>query len=51
MKVANVIKSEAIRKSWAEGKQVFVHGWIYEIENGRLRDLCITVGPDSLASS
>jgi len=24
---------------------VYVHGWVYEIEHGRLRDLDISVGP------
>ena len=42
VQVHNVAKSEPVRKAWAEGKNVRVHGLIYELETGRLRDLNVT---------
>ena len=29
-------------------KMVHVHGWVYELETGRLRDLGISCGPEEL---
>lgn len=49
MQVENVCKSPAIVSAWARGdsgKKVWVHGWVYEIENGTLRDLGISKGPE-----
>lgn len=50
--VENVCNSPAMQDSWSragrgEGKQVWVHGWVYDIKSGRLRDLGISVGPPS----
>ena len=42
--VANLVGSEVIREAWAGGKEVQVHGWVYELETGRLRDLGVSVG-------
>ena len=46
MGVANLVKSEVIQGAWAKGKGVEVHGWVYELETGRLRDLGVSVGKD-----
>ncbi|TDL27041.1 carbonic anhydrase [Rickenella mellea] len=43
--VANVCKSDVIERAWAGGKNVYVHGWVYELESGRLRDLDVSKGP------
>jgi len=42
--------SEPIVGAWADAghRPVWVHGWVYELENGRLKDLQITRGPPSL---
>ena len=40
--VANLVKSAVIQGAWAGGRDVQVHGWIYELETGKLRDLGIT---------
>jgi len=47
--VANVIQTETIVNAWKAGKKVLVHGWVYEIERGQIRDLGISVGPESIA--
>lgn len=49
--VENIVKSDVILTSWekakrGEAKSVYVHGWVYEIENGRLRDLGVSSGPE-----
>jgi carbonic anhydrase len=37
--VRNVCESTVLRDAWARGQAVSVHGWVYGIEDGRLRDL------------
>ena len=39
----NVCSSMAVTDAWARGQQLSVHGWIYELHAGRLRDLEVTV--------
>lgn len=42
--VANVCQTSIVQNRWRTGKNLAVHGWIYNIEDGILRDLnvCIT---------
>jgi carbonic anhydrase len=37
--VVNVCNTTIIQKAWKRGQQVDVHGWIYSIHDGQLRDL------------
>ncbi len=37
--VANVCQTTVIQDAWDRGQEVTVHGWIYGLEDGRLRDL------------
>lgn len=44
--VRNVCESTVLRDAWARSQPVSVHGWIYGVEDGRLRDLgCTQSGP------
>ncbi len=48
--VENISKSKVIKEAWeheAEGKgrKVRVHGWVYDLGSGLLKDLEITQGP------
>jgi len=57
--VKNVCESDVIKALWAasvasvggEGKmrktQVWVHGWVYDVASGRIRDLGISRGPST----
>ncbi len=37
--VKNVCNTTVVKNAWQSGKQLSVHGWIYNIENGILKDL------------
>lgn len=42
--VTNVGNTTIVRNAWQQGRELSVHGWIYSIENGILKDLdtCVT---------
>ncbi len=37
--VTNVCNSTIVQNAWRRGDELFVHGWIYNIENGLLQNL------------
>jgi len=37
--VKNICETAIVRKAWEEGKELTVHGWIYSIKNGLLKNL------------
>jgi carbonic anhydrase len=41
--VANVCNTTIARDAWERGQQLTVHGWIYGLHDGLLRDLNVTV--------
>ena len=41
--VANVCETTIARDAWERGQELAVHGWVYGIQDGLLRDLGITV--------
>jgi carbonic anhydrase len=41
--VANVCQTSIVRDAWERGQEVAVHGWIYGLQDGLLRDLHTTV--------
>lgn len=43
--VENVAGTAPVQKAWADKKKLWVHGLVYEIETGTLRNLNITRGP------
>ena len=40
--VANVCQTSILLDAWGRGQNVTVHGWIYGLSDGRLRDLGLT---------
>ena len=40
--VGNVADTTVVRDAWRRGQQVSVHGWIYDLHDGLLRDLGVT---------
>ncbi len=48
--VSNVCHTTIVQNAWARGQPLEVHGWIYSVADGLLRDLGMTVnGPDQIA--
>ena len=41
--VANVCHTSIARDAWERGQELAVHGWIYGLQDGHLRDLKVTV--------
>lgn len=41
--VVNVCQTTIARDAWTRGRELSVHGWIYGIEDGILRDMKITI--------
>jgi carbonic anhydrase len=41
---SHVCQTTIVQDAWARGQQLSVHGWIYSLEDGLLRDLryCVT---------
>ena len=48
--VFNVAQTSVVRDAWSRQQEVSIHGWIYAIENGLLRDLRISVTRSGEAS-
>ena len=54
--VANTCQTTIVRDAWERGQELQVHGWIYALQDGLLRDLKMTVtapaetGPAYLAA-
>jgi len=42
--VRNVCKTTVIRDAWRRDGELFVHGWIYRLSDGLLRDLDVSIG-------
>ena len=43
--VANVSQTTIVRDAWASNQTLAVHGWIYDLSDGLLRDLEVSVNP------
>src|SRR5919201_2712224 len=41
--VVNVSQTTVVREAWARGQPLAVHGWIYDLHDGLLRDLGVSV--------
>jgi carbonic anhydrase len=50
--VANVCRTTVVQSAWERGQELSVHGWVYALEDGLLRDLglCVTC-PEELAGA
>ena len=49
--VSNVCRTSIVDEAWARGQPLTVHGWIYGIHDGLLRDLKVTIGSSAEAAS
>jgi carbonic anhydrase len=45
--VVNVSQTTVVRDAWSRGKTVMVHGWVYDIRDGLLKDLGMCVAGEA----
>ncbi|MBI4929367.1 MAG: carbonic anhydrase [Bacteroidetes bacterium] len=45
--VYNLCKTSSIQSSWEKHKRPHVHGWVYDVSNGLIKDMNVTVRDDS----
>lgn len=48
--IHNLARTPVVQAAWAEGKELRLHGVVYRLEEGRLRDIGITMDGRSLAA-
>jgi len=41
--VANVANTTTLQDAWSRGQKIAVHGWVYDIHDGLLKDLDVTL--------
>ena len=50
--VLNVGRTTIVQSAWQRGQELVIHGWVYGLENGLLRDLGISIdNPDGLTAA
>ena len=50
--VANICHTAIVQEAWNSGQALSVHGWIYSIEDGILKDLDVcTTSPDEISQT
>ena len=42
LQVRNLALNTIVRRAWSQGQPLFLHGWIYSVSNGLLRDLGVS---------
>jgi carbonic anhydrase len=45
--VFDLVKTSIVQNAWSKGQKLFVHGLVYDISNGILKDLNVTVSDNS----
>jgi len=43
----NVCRATVVRRAWARGQGVIVHGWIYGLHDGMLQDIHMSVAANA----
>jgi carbonic anhydrase len=41
--VFNVARTTIVQNAWQRGQELTIHGWVYSLEDGLLRDLGLTI--------
>jgi carbonic anhydrase len=45
--VVNVAQTTVVRDAWARGKPLSVHGWVYDLNDGLIRDLGVGLASEA----
>lgn len=49
--VVNVCQTTVVQDAWSRGQDLTVHGWVYSLEDGHIRDLKMSVStPDEMTA-
>jgi carbonic anhydrase len=43
--VENIASTSIVKDAWTKGNPISVHGWLYNLETGKLTDLDVDVEP------
>ena len=49
--VANVSQTTVVRDAWARAQPLAVHGWIYDLHDGIIKDLDVSTSAESKQAS
>jgi carbonic anhydrase len=49
--VDNVCETSIVKDAWSRGQELTVHGWIYDISDGLLRDLEVSIASEAQVKS
>lgn len=49
--VLDLAKTSIVQNAWKNNQQLWLHGWVYSLENGLVKDLDVNFGNDSELSS
>lgn len=50
--VSNACRSTIVQDAWARGQKLMVHGWVYSLKDGRIREMGIDVSaPEELQAA
>ena len=41
--VQNICKTSIVQEAWKENQPLWIHGWIYDLKNGKLKDLNLCI--------
>jgi len=49
--VSNLTKTSIVQNRWSNGKKLGIHGWVYSLETGLIKDLEVSASSDAHISS
>jgi carbonic anhydrase len=48
----NICHTTVVQEAWEKGQELAVHGWIYKIQDGLIRDMKVTItGPEEISEA
>jgi carbonic anhydrase len=42
----NLAECKVLKRAWSEGQEIDIHGWIYDVKDGKVRDPVVTMDRD-----